>query len=229
MRLNLLTIYALTLAALGLATPALSDDPPVVSPDGLHLVPDTKIGIVYVDPEADFFGYDSVKIDPAEVAFKKDWRRDQRRDRPRVHISDKDMENLRGDMSKIFGEAVTDVFDEQDSWHISDTAAENVLWFRPAVIDFDPTAPDIATPGMTRTFSSDAGSATLYLELHDSVTGDKLAWVMSGIEVDPNGGFMSMSNSVVNSQEARREVKRWATMLRNGLDEVKAHGLPETN
>jgi hypothetical protein len=205
-----------------------ADEPPAVSADGLHLVPDAKIGAVYIDPEADFSGYTKVQLLDAGVAFKKNWARDQRRDQPRVRITDKDMDKIKNQTANIFNEAVVEVFDDHDGWEITDTAADDVLLFRPAVANLDVTAPDIATPGRSTTFSSSAGSATLYLELYDSVTGDKLAWVASGIVASPRGGYMSISNSVVNSQEARREIKRWATQLQKGLDEVKQHGVPKT-
>ena len=39
-----------------------SDDPPEVTHDGLHLVPDSKVARAWVDPEADFSIYKRVGI-----------------------------------------------------------------------------------------------------------------------------------------------------------------------
>ena len=108
-----------------------------------------------------------------------------------------------------------------------EAAGSDVLVFRPAVIDLDANAPDIQTAGRSHTFTTTAGTATLYLELYDSVTGDKLAWLMHGIAANNNASFMTMSNSVTNTQAAKRAMRRWATQLRDGLDEVKEKGLPK--
>jgi len=61
----------------------LAKDPqplPETSHDGLVLKRDSKAAIVYIDPEADFSQYNKVMILEAGVAFKKNWKRDHRRD-----------------------------------------------------------------------------------------------------------------------------------------------------
>ena len=220
---------AIVMLILGLlASPlAAKDKPPAISADGLHLIPDTKMALVYVDPEADFSGYSKIVLLDAGVAFKKNWKREQRRQSVNVRISDSDMEDIKQAVAKVFQEAVVEVFDEQEGWGVVDASGPDVLVLRPAVINLNVSAPDIPTAGRSRSFTTTAGSATLYLELYDSVTGDKLAWLMDGISADTRAGFLSMSNSVTNTQEAKRSMKRWATQLRDGLDEVKANGLPD--
>ena len=219
----------IVMVMLGILASPLSakDKPPAISADGLHLIPDTKMALVYVDPDADFSGYSKIALLDAEVAFKKNWKRDQQRSSASRHrISDRDMEDIKNSVAEIFHEVVVEVFNEQGGWEIVETAGSDVLVFRPAVIDLDVTAPDLNTPGRSRTYTASAGSATLYLELYDSVTSDKLAWVMHGIA--DRESFASYSNSVTNRAAARRTMKRWATQLRDGLEEVKEHGLPKT-
>jgi len=58
--------------------PALAAAPPTEW-DGLVRVPSKKLELVYLQPGADFRGYSKVMLDPTEVAFKKNWRRDYNR------------------------------------------------------------------------------------------------------------------------------------------------------
>ena len=212
-----------------LASPlSAKDKPPAISADGLHLIPDTKMAMVYVDPDADFSGYSKIALLDAQVAFKKNWRRDQQRSAAtRIRVSDRDMEEIKDAVAELFHEVVVEVFDEHEGWGVVETAGPDVLVFRPAVVDLDITAPDLGTAGRSQTYTTSAGSATLYLELFDSVTSDKLAWVLHGV-ADRSSAFASWSNSTTNRAAARRMMKRWATQLRDGLDEVKEHGLPKT-
>ena len=71
-----LWIAILTLAASSAV--AKEDKLPDVTEDGLHRVPDSRMAVVYADPEADFSGYQRVQLLDAYVAFRKNWERDQR-------------------------------------------------------------------------------------------------------------------------------------------------------
>ena len=51
---------------------------PEVTEDGLHLVPDSNLAIVYAEPGADLGVYQQVRLMDAYVAFKKNWESNQR-------------------------------------------------------------------------------------------------------------------------------------------------------
>ena len=53
---------------------------PEQSPDGLRLVQNTQMAVVYMKDGADFSSYDKVAILDCFVAFRKDWERDQNQD-----------------------------------------------------------------------------------------------------------------------------------------------------
>ena len=53
--------------------------------DGLVLMRDSKVAVVYVDPEADFSQYTKIQILDVYVAFKKHWQR-------KHSVSKRDME-----------------------------------------------------------------------------------------------------------------------------------------
>ena len=49
------------------------------------------------------------------------------------------------------------------------------MLLRPGIIHLDVTAPNTTRQGRSYSYAASAGSATLYLELYDSVNGESLA------------------------------------------------------
>jgi hypothetical protein len=69
-------------------------------------------------------------------------------------------------------------------------------------------------------YSESAGRMTLKLEIFDSVTGDLVASFRDRQE-DPRLGWMEWRTRVSNRQDAQRMLQRWATRLRERLDELR--------
>ena len=217
-------LFRFTLGALLLgATFALnaSQEPPKVTEEGLVLVKDSRFALVYVDPEADLGGYDSVMATDTYVAFRKNWRRDQNRNSGRLRVTENDMDRIKNRLSDEFDSVFREVLTADDGWTIVEEAGENVLLLRPAIINLDVTAPDTMSSGRTQTFAEQAGEMTLYLEIRDSVTG---ALIAKGLDrqADRRRGYMQWQNSVANTQAARTILKGWASALREGLDHAVA-------
>jgi hypothetical protein len=194
---------------------------PPINEDGLHLVPDTKMAIVYADPEADLGPYNRVMLMEAYVAFKKNWERDQRsRSASSFPVRSKDMEKMKSTMASEFQEVFAKVL-EDGGYPVVDEADEDVLLVRPAIINLNPTAPDTPAPGRTTTYVSSAGEMTLYIELYDSVTGDLIAKALDRKSDRRNDGFYTWSNSATNKAAAERILKGWATLLLEALNEAR--------
>jgi hypothetical protein len=198
------------------------EQPPQESHDGLKLVSDRKIALAYLDSNADLSLYDKVMILDCYVAFRKDWEKDKQKPGSRVHISASDVERLKADTSTLFRDVFTEKLAENDGYEIVNAAGEGVLLIRPAIIDLDIEAPDVSSAGRSRTYTTTAGSATLYIELYDSVTGDILARAVDKKVARSAGGYLSYTNRVTNQAEARRMLGKWADLLRDKLDEI--HG-----
>ena len=191
--------------------------------DGLTLVPDSIVAVAYVDPDADFSIYDKIIILDCYVAFRKDWEKDHTRSSgSRIRISSKDIEKIKADVADLFREVFTEKLSEDGGYEIVEAAGDNVLLVRPSIIDLDITAPDTMSAGRSRTYTSSAGAATLYIELFDSVTGDILARAADRKVARTVGGYMSYSSGISNRAEARRMLRSWAELLRDRLDEF--HG-----
>jgi hypothetical protein len=189
-----------------------SNDPPEVTHDGLHLVPDSKVARAWVDPEADFSIYQRVGILDCYVAFKKDWANEHR-------VSAQDQQRIKDGVANLFRDVFVTVLEENDGYEVVDGAAPDVLLIRPAIIDLEITAPDTMEAGRSRSLVANAGSAVLFIELFDSLSSDILARAVDRSSAR-NTGYMNLGNRVENSAEARRMFTNWARLLRDRLDEI---------
>ena len=205
---------------------AQDDDRPEVTHDGLQLVPDSKAAMAYVKPGADFGVYDRIMLLECYVAFKKNWQRDFNREQLSLgsRISDRDVERIKGEVAELFRDVFVEELEENDGYEVTDTAADDVLLVRPAIIDLDVTAPDTRSASRSYTYVDSAGAATLYIELYDSVSGEILARAVDR-KAGRDYGRMEWSTSSSNRAEGRRVMRRWAGWLREALDEV--HGKSE--
>jgi len=189
-----------------------SDDPPEVTHDGLHLVPDSKVGVAWVDPDADFSIYKRIGILECYVAFKKDWQNEHR-------VSSQDAQRIKDGVAKLFREVFVEVLEENDGFEVVDGAAPDVLLIRPAIIDLEITAPDKMEAGRSRNLVANSGSAVLFIELFDSESSDILGRAVDRTSAR-NTGFVNLGNRVENSADARRAFTQWARLLRDRMDEI---------
>lgn len=201
-----------------------SGDAPQVSHDGLHLNPDSKVALLYVKPDADFSGYERFLMLDAYVAFKKNWERDTKVAGRR--IPKQDIEKIKAEAAELLHETFKEELDEEGGYNFVTEADDNVMILRPALIDLVITAPDINSPGRVTQYVASAGSATLFLELYDSVSGEILARIVDRRNMQ-DYGYARWANSVTNRADAKRMFKRWADLLRQGMDEQRTKaGLP---
>ena len=207
-------VYALCLALPMTAFAAVDTN---ASFDGLVPVEGASAGMAYINPEADFSVYTRVMILEPYVAFRSNWRRDQNRSRSR-NISARDMERIKASVASMFREVFAQNLEADDGFEVVDEADYDVLLIRPAIINLDITAPDVAA-GRSRTFTASAGQATLYIELFDSVTGTIIGRAADAQAARNAGGTMSFSNRVMNRAEGRRMFSGWANQLRSFLDQ----------
>ena len=198
---------------------ASSHELPKTTHDGLVLQPDTKLRAVYLKPGASLAGYDKVALLDCFVSFKKDWQRDYNRDASfENRVSDKDMDDIKKRVADEF-KAVFSGELEKGGFPIVDTAAQDVLVVRPAIVNLVVSAPDTMSSSMSRSFAPSAGEMTLYMELYDSVSNAIIARV---IDPQADRGVGGAMNRVTNKAAADRMLKMWADTLSNHLNAVKA-------
>ena len=219
MKKILLILSIIILGAAPVATIAKSKkEVPEYTVEGLKLIPNTKgMALVWAEPGANLSQYDRVYLAEPYVAFKKNWKREQ--NRGTLKVSSSDMERIKTSVQELFMEIFTEEL-EKGGYTLATERAEDVLIVKPAIIDLDVNAPDVRSAGRSNTFTTSAGSMTLYLELYDSETDDLLAKALDR-KADRDSGYMQWQTKVANYTAAKRMMRPWAEALRKGLDEAR--------
>ncbi len=189
-----------------------------ISFDNLSRIKDARVAVAYIDPEADFSVFQRVAILDPMVAFRANWQRDQNRSTRTRRVRAADMERIKSSVAELFKEVFIEVLEADDGYEIVDVSGDDVIVLRPAIIDLDVSAPDTMSSGRNRSWTATTGAATLYIELFDSVSGKIIGRAADRRTARQAGGFMTVSNRVTNTAEARRMIRRWAQKLREFLD-----------
>lgn len=211
---------AFVFASLSLTAVAASKTYPEVSDDGLHLVKDSKMAVVYAEPGADLSIYTRIKLVAPEIAFKKNWERDQR-SRSASKISRINTKQIKSDLADMFAAVFYDTLTE-GGYELVAEDGENVLLIRPSIINLDINAPEQHGAGRTNIYTRSAGEMTLYIQLHDSETGDLIARAWDRSLDNPNDqGFYTWANASSNQRAAERILTGWANILLTALNEAK--------
>jgi len=218
--MNLSKIFTISMLCTTLSTIVIAEErtAPEVTIDGLHLVRDTKMALVYAKPDVDLSHYKRFYIAEPKIAFEKNWLKDQNRI-PNQFVRKEDMLRIKTELAELF----TGVFKQElknGGYTLADAPDEDVLVILPAIVDLDVISPD--TPGTRnqRSLIASVGSMMLYMELIDSVTGDKLVKAIDK-KYDRTPVRTGVSNAVRNRTAARDMLGEWAELLRKALDEAR--------
>lgn len=208
-----LVLCAATLAGCASTRPA-----PVEEWDGLVLQPGTRLGAVFVRPDAEVVSYQNVMLDPVEVSFARNWDPNRGSRSPGRRLNASDMQAIQSGMADLFRETFRAEL-ARGGYQLVDEAGPDTLRVTAAIIDLYVTAPDTLSAGRSRTYTANSGRMTLVAELRDSVTGEILARAVD-TRSGRSTGTLDFTNRVTNTAEARRAMGIWATALRQGLDEM---------
>jgi hypothetical protein len=190
-----------------------------VTEDGLQQIDSRRIDTLYWLPGASLAGYERIMIDEPLVAFRKNWERDQNRDRRGSRrIDAEDMERIRQTLAQAFVEQFTNVLEDDDGYEVVDEIGEDVLLLRPEIKDLDVTAPQVNAAGRVDEYITSAGAMTLDLAFYDSATNALIGRAIDR-RVSRIPGRIRVASSITNRVEAERILRQWATLLRNALDD----------
>jgi hypothetical protein len=207
----------LVLACLAIA-PAWSAGPPDTTEDGLKLTTVKGIDLAYVRPGASFASYKRFMVDPADVAFAKDWK--PNRPGSNLPISKGEREEIRTGLAKLFDETFAAEL-QKGGYAVVKESAPDVLRVTAKIIDVYINAPNVgATAGRNKTFVMNAGRMALVVELRDSETGAVLARAADRSQARENQQ-LQWSSGPSNVGEATDMIKAWAKILRERMDAVR--------
>ena len=197
-----------------------TDPAPQVTKDGLVLKSQTSQRLVYLRPGANFSKYDRVALLDCYVEFQKDWQQNYNQNvvDPNNMITDQDVQRMKSWLAAEFRRVFTTEL-QKGGYKVVDFGAPDVLILRPALMNVQVTAPDIMSAGIEATVVRSAGSATLYLELWDSVSRTLLARVIDGEAAQLP--FAQQANSVTNAAAADFALRTWADDLVRHLDAAR--------
>lgn len=218
---------ALLILAVGVAQ---AQAPKVSASDGLVAVNAKQVGQAWLLPGADFRPYKKVLLKRAEVAFQKNWARDMSQStgsRLGQRVTDEDamkiIEAARTGFDEIWAVAFRKV-----GYEVVNAPDEGVLEVAPRVVDLYINALDRPTSSPSRTYTVQAGEATLHMDVRDSRTGTVLGRVADRRET-MKSPTPQMVSSGRNASEFAQLFAAWAVIAVKGLEELKANSpMPET-
>jgi hypothetical protein len=224
MKFNALATFLVFTCLLTLCNPCLAEKKrPIVTIEGLQLIKDSNLALVYAQPGVDFGRYSRIYLAEPHVAFKKNWQHTRKRYDPNTVTAD-DMARMKKELSSLFMKVFSETL-EQGGYELVTERAEDVLLVKPSIINLDVVAADVPTVNNVRTYSESAGEMTLYMELYDSATDDLLAKALDRKE-DRNTGYFRWQTRITNRAAATRILQVWADVLKEGLDEARSPTSP---
>jgi hypothetical protein len=202
-----------------LAAAPVSAAPPVEW-DGLQRVASKQFALVYLQPGADFRGYSKVILEPTEVAFHKNWRRDYNSTTRGIsgRVSERDVEDAVSKGVAAASDLFTDAW-RKGGYEIAAAPGPDVLRVKTAILNISVKAPEVRSSSRSYTFTEDAGNATLLVELRDSMTGALLGRVVDQRLAGDN--TVGWRTSVSNRADFRELVEAWAKDSVRGMSELK--------
>jgi Protein of unknown function (DUF3313) len=177
-----------------------------MSYDGLQKVNLRGVQLAYERPGATLAAYKSVQLMPVEVSFYKNW--DPNVPGTPWKLSSSDRAAIKQRASKLV-----------------DAPGPDVLLVKIMILNLIVTAPNVMSAGMSSTYSSSPGQATILAELYDSETGQVLARV---VDTQQPQGFGGMMSSVENTAAGQQVADQWAKILRTGLDRAREQAAKAT-
>jgi hypothetical protein len=199
------TAAALVLAVLSPSL-AVGDSPSSPFP-GLELVPSNKVGALYRRPDVDTSAYSKIMIGEPVIEFSKNW---NPRNYGTFGLSAAQLTKIRVDLAAMakstFAQVLTD-----GGYAIVTDAGDGVLYITPNIVNVFINAPDVPTAGRSKTYTMEAGSMTLVLQVNDAVTGTLLAVALD--QRRSGSSTMRWATSVSNRAAAEAMLKGWAEQL----------------
>jgi hypothetical protein len=217
-RFRTLLPLLLVLGAATLAGCASTRSAPPEEWDGLVRQSGTRLGAVFVRPDAEIVGYRNVKIDPVEVSFARNWDPNRGGRSQLGRLNAEDMAAIQAGVADLFRETFRAEL-ERGGYQLVETTGPDTLRVTAAIVDLYINAPDTMSAGRSRTYTANAGRMTLVAELRDSMTGELLARAVDARSARTSGTWQ-VTNRVTNTADARRAMGIWARALREALDEM---------
>jgi len=177
--MNLQTLFIVCVTALG--GTALAAEPQAASrarDEGLVALQSWNLDELYLRPNAELAGYRKVLIDPVRAEVSSDWLKNLNYTRNVSRwVGPDDAKRMAAEAAASLESILAETFKAR-GYEITTVPEPGVLRLSPSIADLYVNAPDRYSPWNIKTFTRDAGQATLVLEARDAVSGAVLARVL---------------------------------------------------
>ena len=209
-----MTIFAVLFSLVAYAE---KDPWPETTADGLKRIYMPDFAVAYVKPGANPKHYSQLIIQKPVVRFMKDKEGDEKwaTDNLSGLPAPEEILRVRTAISEKFNEILTKKM-VAAGYDLVDKPAEGVLLLRPALINLQ----------LISSETQGTGKVTLYLEMFNSVTGERLSegWDMKQSHVTDNG--LADWAKKANWDMAIKDFDEWAETMANGLVKMKEQAIP---
>jgi hypothetical protein len=146
--------------------------------EGLVAVQSRNLDELHLRPNADLAVYRRVLIDPVRAEIRSDWLKNLNYTRNVTRwIGPDDARRIATEAASSLHSILAEAFKAR-GYEVTAAPEPGVLRLSPSIADLYVNAPDRLSPWATKTFTRDAGQATLLLEARDAVSGTLLGRVV---------------------------------------------------
>lgn len=215
------SIAAISLAGCATSTPTLQTGPDAeVSFDGLSKVDGVRADELWVKADVDLTPFTKVMLVGTGIEYRPGGETSRssfaRSSSGPYEVSEDQKARLAAVVAEIFVEEVG----KSQRFELVGEPGPDVLLVKGRLMDVISYVPPEPSSVRSDIFIRSVGEATLVLEVRDSVTEAILARAIDRRAAERPGQTMMESNRPNNTAEVRRMVRRWATSLRELLDEL---------
>ncbi len=193
--------------------------------DGLHPIIGGRFAEAWARPDFDISTFSKVMLQGADAEFRPGGQNPRQRQSlgPNDHFAVTPEQKVR--FQELMSAAFVEELSSSEVFTIVTEPGPDVLLIQGILLDVVSFIPEDRA-GRSEVFLSRIGEVTLVLEIRDSISGAVMLRAAERRAAENAGSTMSRSNRVTNSAEFRRVARRWATVLREGLDEFMASEEP---
>jgi len=192
-----------------------------VTYDGLHPVIGGRMQQAWARPDFDISTYSKIMLLGAEAEFRPGGQnpRQSRALGSNEHFAVTPEQKVR--FQELMSAAFVEELSLSEHFTIVTEPGPDVLLIQGILLDVVSFIPE-QRAGRSDVFLSRIGEVTLVLEIRDSVSGTIILRAVERRAAENTGTGLTRSNTVTNSAEFRRVARRWATVLREGLERFMA-------
>lgn len=206
MNLRALVVVALTLVSAQGYALSVADVGRQATQEGLAAVHSRYLDKVYLRRDLDLSAFRTILIDPVRVEFDERWLKYFRYSVPPV--AEEDLKRISEGIAADAQASIAEAFRNR-GFTITGAPAPGVLRLSPQVSELYVNAPERQPPWNRRTFTKEAGEATLLLEVRDSTNDAVVARVAHRGTATQMGRF-TWATDVTNRIWFGELIRRWA-------------------